>query len=94
MSGISRRRFLEESLFAAAAAAAAGSTRLARAQEAPVKKAAPSDIIRVAVIKGKSAIFDGFDFERLPGFDKLIAFKMSGSDLLFRSRGSRPVNSS
>jgi len=50
MSGISRRRFLEDSLFAAAAAAAAGSARIARAQEAPVKKAAPSDVIRVAVI--------------------------------------------
>jgi predicted dehydrogenase len=50
MSGISRRRFLEDSMFAAAAAAAASSARLARAEEAPAKKAGPNDVIRVAVI--------------------------------------------
>jgi predicted dehydrogenase len=53
MSRISRRRFLEDSMIAAAAAAAAtsGASRLARAaEEAGGKKAAPSDVIRVAII--------------------------------------------
>jgi predicted dehydrogenase len=66
MSGISRRRFLEDSLFAAAAAAAAGSTRLARAaEEAPVKKVAPSDLIRVAVIG-----VNGRGMNHVTGFSK------------------------
>jgi predicted dehydrogenase len=50
---ISRRRFLEESMLAAAAAAATSgaAARLARAaDEAGAKKAAPSDVIRMAVI--------------------------------------------
>jgi predicted dehydrogenase len=58
MSGISRRRFLEDSMFAAAAAAAAGSARYARAAEGPGKPVAPSDTIRVGVVgvnsRGKS----------------------------------------
>jgi predicted dehydrogenase len=50
MSRITRRRFLEDSMFATAAAiAAAGQARFARAQEAG-KKAAPSDRLRVAVV--------------------------------------------
>jgi predicted dehydrogenase len=49
MAGISRRRFLEDSLLAAAAAAAAGGARRAFAEE-PGKRAAPSDQVRVAVV--------------------------------------------
>jgi predicted dehydrogenase len=50
MSRFSRRRFLEDSMFAAAAAAAAASGgRFARAADEG-KKAAPSDMLRVAVI--------------------------------------------
>src|SRR5690242_20360103 len=49
MSRISRRRFLEDSLLAAAAAAAASSTARA-AEEGTGRKAAPSDVLRVAVV--------------------------------------------
>jgi predicted dehydrogenase len=67
MSGISRRRFLEDSLFAAAAAAAAGSARYAvAAVEAPVKKVAPSDLIRVAVIG-----VNGRGMNHVTGFTRL-----------------------
>jgi len=67
MSGISRRRFLEESLFAAAAAAAASSARFARAAEekAASKKVAPSDLIRVAVIG-----VNGRGMNHVTGFSK------------------------
>jgi predicted dehydrogenase len=53
MSRFTRRRFLEDSMFATAAAvAAAASARTARAQEGAgaAKKAAPSDRLRVAVL--------------------------------------------
>lgn len=54
MSRFTRRRFLEDSMFATAAAiAAAGQSRFAHAQEAAnsaTKKAAPSDRLRVAVV--------------------------------------------
>ena len=57
MSRLSRRRFLEDSMFATAAAIAAAGTRRAYAQEAAgasgasgAKKAAASDRLRVAVV--------------------------------------------
>ncbi len=52
MSRLSRRRFLEDSMFATAAAIAAAASRRALAQEAAGsgKKAAPSDRLRAAVI--------------------------------------------
>jgi predicted dehydrogenase len=66
MTGISRRRFLEDSLFAAAAAAAASSTRFARAaDEKAIKKVAPSDLIRVAVIG-----VNGRGMNHVTGFSK------------------------
>ena len=84
MSGVSRRRFLEQSLFAAAAGMAAGIHEEARAAEPRARRVAANDKIHIAVIgfhgRGMNHIDD---YARQPGVE-IVALCDADNNVLQR----------